>query len=79
MISIKLQEKLFFGDLFQLYIQAFFEFSFAIILTLKKENHTKIGEKFSMVISLFSLAVAWIFLPLAATYIIVVPKERIQD
>ena len=33
----------------------------------------------SMVISLFSLFVAWIFLPLASTYIIIVSHETIQQ
>ena len=68
----KWADKLFFGEIIQLYLQAFFEFSFAIILTLKLESHNLIGEKISLVVCYFSLAVGWILMPLASLYIIFV-------
>ena len=63
-------KSMFFSELIGLYLQGFFEFLIAAILTMKKKEHALAGELLSLIITYFSFFVQLIFLPLASLYII---------
>ena len=70
---------MFFGELIGLYLQGFFEFLIAAILTTKKKSHEMSGEILSLGITYFSFFILCAFLPIACCYVIYVTPETLQE
>lgn len=67
----KMGKNIFFGDIFELYIQGMMEFLIAAILSTKMPSYSFIGEMISYGISYTSFFVVLVLLPFSCIYVIV--------
>ena len=72
-------QRIFFGQLIELYIQGYFEFLISSILTLWMHNKNLLGEQMSLMLTYFNLFMTLCFLPVSMGIIQFIDGKKLVD
>jgi len=70
---------LFFNDFISLYLTTYFELTISSILTIQFGEYTTYGERLSLSISIFSIAMGMIFIPFSSLWVVFAPKRKLKE